>query len=113
MRPYVKTIYSNLKSPLPDGEAWNIELSPRTLFVGSNTSHKSGVIQSVELALAGSADDIFGRNAVSDAALLLTLAPQDELGVTATLSNKQNASFNIVREGTKVRRPTHDGVLAE
>ena len=109
MRPYVKTIYSNLKSPLPDGEAWNIELSPRTLFVGSNTSHKSGVIQSVELALAGSADDIFGRNAVSDAALLLTLAPQDELGVTATLSNKQNASFNIVREGTKVRRPTHDG----
>jgi len=109
MRPYVKSIYSNLKSPLPDGEAWNIELGPRTLFVGSNTSHKSGVIQSVELALAGSADDIFGRSAVSDAALLLTLAPNDELGVTATLSDDQVASFNARREDAKVKRPVHDG----
>ena len=72
MRPYVESVYSNLKSPLPGGEAWKIDLSQRTLFVGSNTSHKSGVIQSIELALAGSADDIFG-------------------------------------EGSKVKRPTHDG----
>ncbi len=109
MRPYVKHVYSNLKSPMPEGEAWQVELSQRTLFVGSNTSHKSSVIQSVELALAGSADDIFGRSAVSDAALLLTLAPKDELGITATLSNSKTASFNVKREGTKVKRPTHDG----
>lgn len=109
MRPYVTNIYSNLKSPLPDGEAWSIDLDQRTLFVGSNTSHKSGVIQSVELALAGSADDIFGRSAVSDAALLLTLAPDNELGVSATLSDSQVASFHAKREGTRVKRPTHDG----
>tara|TARA_R100001086_G_scaffold202409_1_gene118555 strand:+ start:1268 stop:3268 length:2001 start_codon:yes stop_codon:yes gene_type:complete len=109
MRPYVESVYSNLKSPLPGGEAWKIDLSQRTLFVGSNTSHKSGVIQSIELALAGSADDIFGRSAVSDAALLLTLAPNDELGVSATLSDQQVASFNAKREGSKVKRPTHDG----
>jgi len=109
MRPYVTSVYSNLKSPLPDGEAWKIDLNQRTLFVGSNTSHKSGVIQSIELALAGSADDIFGRSAVSDAALLLTLAPADELGVSVTLSDNQVASFNAKREGSKVKRPTHDG----
>lgn len=109
MRPYVTNIYSNLKSPLPDGAAWTIELDQRTLFVGSNTSHKSGVIQSIELALAGSADDIFGRSAVSDAALLLTLAPDDELGVTATLSDTKVASFHAKREGSKVKRPAHDG----
>ena len=77
MRPYVTSVYSNLKSPLPNGEAWKLDIGQKTLLVGSNTSHKSSIIQSVELAVAGSADDIFGRSAVSDAALLLTLAPGD------------------------------------
>ena len=109
MRPYVTSVYSNLKSPLPNGEAWKLDIGQKTLLVGSNTSHKSSIIQSVELAVAGSADDIFGRSAVSDAALLLTLAPGDELGVTATLSDNQSMSYNVKREGTTVKRPTHDG----
>lgn len=109
MRPYVTSVYSNLKSPLDNGEAWNVELGQKTLFVGSNTSHKSSVIQSIELAVAGSADDIFGRSAVSDAALLLTLAPGDELGVSATLSSGEVMSFNAKRDGGTVKRPTHDG----
>ena len=109
MRPYVKTVYSNLKSPKPGGLPWDIELDRHTLLVGTNTSHKSSVVQSVELSVAGSADDIFGRNAVSDAALLLTLAPGDELGVTGTLSDGSSTSFNIKREDGKVRRPQHNG----
>jgi hypothetical protein len=116
MRPYVKSIFSNLKSPKEGGEAWSLDLGQHTLLVGSNTSHKSSVIQSVELAIAGSADDIFGRSAVSDAALLLTLSPTDELGVTANLSNdkiKFNSSYNICREDGKVKRPNLDVPGAE
>lgn len=111
MRPYVNSIFSNLKSPRTDGEAWNVELGQHTLLVGSNTSHKSSIIQSVELAIAGSADDIFGRSAVSDAALLLTLAPGDELGITSNLSNgttSTTTSFNLRREDGKIKRPAMD-----
>ena len=109
MRPYVNHVYSNLKSPRESGEPWDIELSRHTLLVGSNTSHKSSIIQSVELSIAGSADDIFGRSAVSDAALLLTLAPADELGISSTLSDGETASFHARREDGKTKRPTHLG----
>ena len=74
-RPYVENVYSNLKSPRDEGEPWSLDLGPKTLLYGSNTSHKSAVIQSVELALSGSADDVVGRSVVTDASLLLTLAP--------------------------------------
>jgi len=108
-RPYVASVHSNLKSPLPGGDAWNIELYPKTLLVGSNTSHKSSVIQSVELALAGSADDIVGRNAVADAALLMTLTSSDELGVSARLSDGEAALFNVSRKGGAIKKPQHVG----
>ena len=113
MRPFVNRIYSNLKSPKDSGEPWDIELSQHTLLVGSNTSHKSSIIQSIELSVAGSADDIFGRSAVSDVALLLTLAPADELGISSTLSNGETASFNARREDGKTKRPTHLGPGAD
>mgnify|MGYP003627333036 FL=1 len=109
MRPFVKTVYSNLKSPRDGGEPWEIELGQHTLLVGTNTSHKSSIIQSVELSVAGSADDIFGRNAVSDAALLLTLAPGDELGISTQLSDGNTTSFHVCRDGGTVKRPKHTG----
>ena len=112
-RPYVEHVYSNLKSPRPNGDAWGIELGPKTLIVGSNTSHKSTIVQAVELAIAASADDIIGRSIVSDAALLLTLAPGDELGVTARLSDGRVANYNARREDGKVKRPQHDGPGSE
>tara|TARA_R110000744_G_scaffold76416_2_gene151404 strand:- start:3775 stop:5775 length:2001 start_codon:yes stop_codon:yes gene_type:complete len=112
-RPYVEHIYSNLKSPRPSGDAWGIDIGQKTLLVGSNTSHKSAVVQAVELAIAGSADDIVGRSIVSDAALLLTLAPGDELGVTARLSDGSTANYNARREEGKVKRPQHDGPGAQ
>ena len=108
-RPYVEHVYSNLKSPRPNGDAWSIDIGQKTLLVGSNTSHKSTIVQAVELAIAGSADDIIGRSIVSDAALLLTLAPGDELGVTARLSDGSTANYNARREEGKVKRPQHDG----
>ena len=108
-RPYVASVHSNLKSPLPGGDAWSLELHPKTLLVGSNTSHKSGVIQSVELALAGSADDIVGRNAVADAALLMTLTSTEELGVSARLSDGEAALFNVSRKDGAIKKPQHVG----
>jgi len=109
-RPYVSRVFSNLKSPLPNGDAWAVDLAPKTLLVGSNTSHKSSVIQSVELALSGSADDIVGRSAVADAALLLTLAPSDELGMNATTSDGDVYSYNVkYGDNGKIRKPYHIG----
>ena len=109
-RPHVSRVFSNLKSPLPGGDAWSVDLAPKTLLVGSNTSHKSSVIQSVELALAGSADDIVGRSAVADAALLLTLAPSDELGMSATTSGGDVYSYNVkYGDNGKVKKPNHIG----
>jgi predicted ATPase len=108
-RPYVENVYSNLKSPRTNGDAWSIDIGQKTLLVGSNTSHKSTIVQAIELAIAGSADDIIGRSIVSDAALLLTLAPGDELGVTARFSNGNTASYNVRKEEGKVKRPKHDG----
>ena len=109
LRPHVTSIHSNLKSPLPNGDAWTIDLAPKTLLVGSNTSHKSSVIQSVELALAGSADDIVGRNAVADAALLMTLTSTDELGISARLSDGEAALFNVSRKDGSLKKPQHVG----
>mgnify|MGYP003657477258 CR=1 FL=1 len=57
-RPYVEHVYSNLKSPRPNGDAWSIDIGQKTLLVGSNTSQKSTIVQAIELAIAGSADDI-------------------------------------------------------
>ena len=108
-RPYVEHVFSNLKSPRTNGDAWGIELGQKTLLVGSNTSHKSSIVQSVELALAASADDVVGRSIVSDAALLLTLAPGDELGITARLSDGTTASYMACKEDGKIKRPQHDG----
>ena len=108
-RPYVSSVTSNLKSPRPCGDEWSLELGQYTLLVGSNTSHKSSVIQAVELGLTGAADDIVGRSDVKDGDLLLSLAPVDELGVTVMLTDDSVGSFNIKREAGKVKRPNHTG----
>ena len=108
-RPYVSSITSNLKSPRPCGDDWSIDIGQYTLLVGANTSHKSAVIQSVELGLSGAADDVVGRHNVKDSDLLLSMAPGDELGVTLRLTDDSIGSFNVKREGGKVKRPSHTG----
>ena len=82
--PFVISVTSNLKSPT--GDEWTMELGQKTLIIGSNTSHKSAVLQAVELAVSGAADDITGRLDVRDPGLLLTLAPADTLSSSVTFS---------------------------
>lgn len=104
--PYVESIKSNLKSF--DGD-WELNLGERTLLVGSNTSHKSAVIQSVELALSGAADDVVGRNDVRDGGLLITLAPGKELHCSAKLSDDDlTIHYTLKRSGKTVKKPEHD-----
>lgn len=105
MRPFVQTVISNLKSPDPDGGEWTVNLGQRTLVVGPNTSHKSAILQAIELAMSGAADDIVGRNNVRDGGLLLTASPTSVLSCRATLSNGDHSSF-FVEEG---KRPVHQG----
>ena len=105
--PYVSSVTSNLKSQ--DGEPWTVELAQRTLIVGRNTSHKSSIIQAVELALTGAADDVVGRNGVKDASLLLSMAPGDTLTSMANFSadGLAPATFSVERQGSKNQRPVH------
>ena len=108
-RPFVTQVYSNLKSPRPLGDAWSLEVGRHTLLVGSNASNKSSIIQAVELGLSGAADDIVGRSAVRDAAMLLTLAPGDELGVTLHLSDESVCTFNVQQKDGQAKKPQHLG----
>ena len=93
MRPYIQTVKSNLKSP--DGQSWTANLAQRTLIVGSNASHKSSVLQAIELALTGAVDDVVWRSVVRDAALLGTMAPGDVLESKVELSNGAVHQFRV------------------
>lgn len=106
--PHVQHVTSNLKSPT--GEPWTMELGQRTLLVGKNTSHKSAVVQAVELALTGAVDDIVGRVGVRDPALLLSLAPDDTLTSIATFNTDgvSPATFKLRREGDVTKKAQHD-----
>ena len=105
--PYVKRVTSNLKSP--DGEAWSVDLGQKTLILGGNTSRKSAILQAVELAVSGAADDIVGRYNVRDSGLLLTLAPGDSLSSVASFSDEDmdEACFSLHREGARIKKPHH------
>jgi hypothetical protein len=105
--PFVISVTSNLKSPT--GDEWTMELGQKTLIIGSNTSHKSAVLQAVELAVSGAADDITGRLDVRDPGLLLTLAPADTLSSSVTFSGDdiEPASYLVTRENGRAKKPTH------
>ena len=105
--PYVKRVTSNLKSP--DGETWSVDLGQKTLILGGNTSRKSAILQAVELAVSGAADDIVGRYNVRDSGLLLTLAPGDSLSSVASFSDEDmdEACFSLHREGARIKKPHH------
>ena len=105
--PYVKRVTSNLKSPT--GEEWSVDLGQKTLILGGNTSRKSAILQAVELAVSGAADDIVGRYAVRDPSLLLTLAPGDNLHSCASFSDESmdEATFSVERSGSRVKKPFH------
>ena len=108
-RPFVTNVRSNLKSPKQGGKSWSVDLGQYTLLVGSNTSHKSSVIQSVELALSGCVDDVRGRDNVKQSDMLLSLCAGDELFTSARLSNDDVGSYRVQRVDGTAKRPTHSG----
>jgi hypothetical protein len=101
-RPYVAHLTSNLKSS--GGKPWTVELGPKTLVVGPNRSGKSRITQSLELALAGAADDLFGRNDVKAGDMLMGLVSGERLSVAAKLSDDALYAFTV----TEGARPKHD-----
>ena len=102
---YVTQVTSNIKSPT--GDLWSIDLNQRTLLYGGNTSHKSAVINAVELAVSGAADDIVGRSEVRDAALLMTLTPSDKLSSVVTWDDGKTTSGYSIERGKTVGKPNH------
>lgn len=82
--PFVKYIASNVKGGV------SVNLGEKTLIVGPNGSGKSTVVNAIELALAGFASDVAGREEMSkDNELIHQLTPEHggELFAKATLSD--------------------------
>jgi hypothetical protein len=101
-RPYVEQLTTNLKSP--DGKSRTVTLGPKTIIVGPNGSGKSSIQQSLQLALVGSADDLFGRMGVRDSGLLMSMVSDDRLAVNAKLNTGSDYTF-LAKDGG---RPVHD-----
>lgn len=105
-QPRIVRVESNIKSP--NGETWSLDLSEsKTLLYGSNTSHKSAVTHAIELALTGAADDVVGRTDVKDPALLLTLAPADQLTAEVAWDHGVASTYRVERKGKTVKKPVH------
>jgi len=105
--PRIVRVESNIKSPT--GEPWSLDLSEsKTLLYGSNTSHKSAVVHAIELALTGAADDVAGRMDVRDSALLLTLAPADQLTAEVVWDHGVASTYTVERKGKTVKKPVHN-----
>jgi hypothetical protein len=107
MRPYIENVESNVKNPGPG--TWTIQLGQRTLIIGPNTSHKSSIVQAIELALTGAADDLFGRTEVKDGATLLSMSSTTELMCHARLNNDDRYLYSVQQQGNTVKRPVHKG----
>ncbi len=106
-KPYVSKVVSNLKSP--SDSTWSTTLSEKTLIVGDNGSGKTAIVQALELALTGAADDIVGRSGVKDVATLKGLAPGEPLSSEVILSNGEVASFSL--DGKKRHMSAHEDAL--
>lgn len=80
------------------------DLAERTVIVGPNWSHKSAIVNTVELALTGAASDVMGRAVVKDAAMLESLG--NEIGVTGTVTLSDGAVVEWRKEvGKKATGP--------
>tara|TARA_R100001082_G_scaffold84126_2_gene50790 strand:- start:534 stop:2000 length:1467 start_codon:yes stop_codon:yes gene_type:complete len=106
-KPYVSKVVSNLKSPCDS--AWSTTLTEKTLIVGDNGSGKTAIVQALELALTGAADDIVGRSGVKDVGTLKGLAPGEPLSSEVILSNGQMASFSL--DGKKRHMSAYEDAL--
>ena len=101
MRPTVTTIESNLKGGV------SLDLAPRTLILGPNGAGKDAILNTVALALTGIADDVLGRDAVKDPALIGTLGDATGVRAVARLSTGTLCEYETTRtpDGT-AKKPT-------
>ena len=108
-RPHIVRVESNLKSPT--GVPWSLDIGQRTLIYGGNARHKSAVLQAVELALTGAVDDLIGRSAVKDAAMLLTMVPGDSISCQVEFDTDDQASFLLEKGSRPQCTKADDNVL--
>lgn len=106
-KPHVSKVVSNLKSPCDS--AWSTTLSEKTLIIGGNGSGKTAIVQALELALTGAADDVVGRSGVKDVATLKAMSPGAPLSAEVILSNGQTASFSL--DGKKRHMSAYEDAL--
>lgn len=92
MRPFIKKITSNVKSPR--GDASEVTLGKHTLLLGANRTGKTSIIQGLELAATGVVDDVMGRDEVKRDKTLMCLAPTGSaLQATADFTNGATSSY--------------------
>ena len=107
MTAFVSRIESNLK-----GVASPLMLGPRTYVVGENASGKTGVLQSIELALTGSVADIGGQSEPRrESNYLMRLAPgrKGVLFAEATLSTGERFRTEIKGSSASAHKPDFTG----
>jgi len=92
---HVSHITANVKGGV------DVDLTPKTVVVGKNTSGKTSVVSAIELALTGKVDDLQGRSTVADGGMLLSLAQNHgpELKATATLSDGSTSVATVKSTG--------------
>lgn len=109
-RPFIKEVQSNVKSPHGD---WACELGRYTLILGPNRSHKTTIIQALELGASGAVDDIMGRDEVKVASTLMTLKPADadHLFSRVVYSDGQGAEFVASPKGKPTQTWTRPSMV--
>ena len=103
---YVKKVHSNVKKGV------DMDLSKRTLIIGSNGAGKSSLINSLELALGGFASDILGKGIVRQPSELIHLSNDgktlsSEVEVVNGSKEVVTCSWSTTATARSVKRPTH------
>src|SRR5687767_4463514 len=101
---HVNRIVSNAKGGI------NVELGEKTIVIGPNGTGKSAITNALELALSGTASDIYGRGLMKlPADLIANLAPTHagELFSIASLSDGRSVSWRAGVKGAG-KKPLHE-----
>lgn len=110
MRPFVKEVRSNVKSPVGD---WVCELGRHNLILGPNRSHKTTIIQALELGASGSVDDLMGRDGVKTGEFILTLKPEsaDSVHSRVTYTDSSQSEFSCSHGSRPVTTNTRPSMV--
>lgn len=88
-----------------------VALGQRTLIVGRNASGKTRLLNSVELALSGAADDLLGRQEVKSAGyLMLAGDPEQGLHVVAEFDDGKTSEYHLASMHSRGKVTLHPGL---